>query len=161
MWQIGVWERDEGLAKGLATLPQAGASLVRCGRHPAQLAGRVFDLLVVSPQAAGWAGGGALSCRTALVPGGLAALTRQLPAERMLSYGMGPANTLTLSSMKEGRACVAVQREFAALDGTPVERQELVLDYDGAQPDLFLVRVGAALLLGAAELDDQPSSPRW
>ena len=160
MWQIGVWERDEGLAEAVAPLAQGLGSLVRCGRHPAQLAGHAFDLLVVSPQAAGWAGAGALSCRTALVPGGLSALTRLLPAERMLSYGMGPANTLTLSSLKEGRACVAVQREFTALDGALVERQELVLDYDGAQPDLFLARAGAWLLMGGMEAEGgQSSSP--
>lgn len=158
MWQIGVWERDEGLAEAVAPLARDRGSLVRCGRHPAQLAGRAFDLLVVSPLAAGWAGAGALSCRTALVPGGLSALTRLLPAERLLSYGMGPANTLTLSSLKEGRACAAVQREFSALDGTLVERQELVLDYDGAQPDLFLARVGAALLLAGGALQGAGSS---
>lgn len=100
MWQIGVWERDEGLAGALAATAQAQGCVVRCGRHPAQLMGRDFDLLVVSPQAAGWAGAGALHCRTALVPGGLSALTRLLPADRMLSYGMGPANTITLSSIR-------------------------------------------------------------
>ena len=66
----------------------------------------------------------------------------------MLSYGMGPANTLTLSSLKEGRACVAVQREFTALDGALVERQELVLPYSGPGPMPFLAQVGTALLLG-------------
>lgn len=153
MWQIGVWERDEGLAEQVAALAGGAGTLVRGGRHPAQLMGRNFDLLVVSPQAAGWAGASALSCRTALVPGGLAALTRLLPAERMLSYGMGPANTLTLSSMEGERAAVAVQREFSSLGGLLVERQELVLAYDGGPPDLFLARVGAALLLGLAGTD--------
>lgn len=56
MWQIGVWERDEGLAGALAATAQAQGCVVRCGRHPAQLMGRDFDLLVVSPQAAGWGG---------------------------------------------------------------------------------------------------------
>lgn len=84
----------------------------------------------------------------------------------MLSYGMGPANTITLSSIKEGRACVAVQREFPTLEGAPVERQEFVLDYNGAQPDLFLAQAGARLLLGMVqpELGDGPGqafSPSW
>ena len=43
---------------------------------------------------------------------------------------------------------MAVQREFIALDGRAVERQELVLPYDGSPPELFLVLAGAALLLG-------------
>ena len=147
MWQIGVWERDEGLADQVAAWSGGEQALVRSGCHPAQLAGRLFDLLVVSPQAAGWAGASALSCRTALVPGGLSALTRLLPADVAVSYGMGPANTLTLSSLEDGRASVAVQREFSSLNGLLVERQELVLPYDGTSPDLFLARIGAGLLL--------------
>lgn len=150
MWQIGVWERDEGLADQVAALASGGLALVRGGSHPAQLTGRVFDLLVVSPQAAGWAGAAALCCRTALVPGGLSTLTRALPAELAVSYGMGPANTLTLSSLEESRASVAVQREFPTLDGRLVDRQELVLPYSGGPPDLFLALTGAALLLGRA-----------
>lgn len=147
MWQIGVWEKDEGLAEQVAELAESQPALVRCGRHPAQLAGRAFDLLVVSPQAAGWAGAGALSCQMALVPGALASLTRYLPAQLAVSYGMGPANTLTLSSLEEEQASVAVQREFTALNGAAVERQELVLPYDGASPELFLARAGTWLLV--------------
>ena len=103
---------------------------------------------MVSPGATGWAGATALSCRTALLPGGLSALTRSLPADTVVSYGSSSRNTLTLSSLEEHRASVAVQREFVALDGRAVDRQELVLPYDGTPPDLFLVQVGAALLLG-------------
>ena len=40
MWQIGVWERDEGLA-GLAVRLTAGRARVRAGDHPAQLAGEL------------------------------------------------------------------------------------------------------------------------
>ena len=65
-----------------------------------------------------------------------------------MSYGSASRNTLTLSSLEERRAAVAVQREFIALDGGAVERQELVLPYDGTAPDLFLVLAGTALLLG-------------
>ena len=148
LWQIGVWEWDGDLAERAAELARGGHTLVRCGRHPAHFTGRVFDLLAVSPTAAGWAGAAAIRCRTALVPGGLSALTRTLTADQLLSYGMGPANTLTLSSMEDGRASVAIQREFTALDGSAIERQELVLPYDGSAPDLFLALTGTALLLG-------------
>ena len=151
MWQIGVWERDEGLAQQVAGLIRGRSAFLRAGCHPAQLAGRVFDLLGVSPQAAGWAGAGAIACRAALVPGGVAALTRLLPCERAVSYGMGAANTLTLSSLEDDRAAVAVQREFPALSGVLIERQELVLPYDGAPPELFLARTGAGLLLGGGK----------
>lgn len=148
MWQIGVWEQNEGLGDRIGEVAGGGSALVRACRHPALLAGVSLDLLVVSPAATAWAGGGALTCRTALVPGGLAALRRSLPADLFVSYGCASRNTLTLSGLREGKAAVAVQREFAALDGRMVERQELVLPYDGAPPELFLAQVGAALLLG-------------
>ena len=148
MWQIGVWERDEGLAERVTRLTQGAQALVRACRHPALLAGQALDLLVVSPGATGWAGAGALNCRTALLPGGLSALTRCLPAGTMLSYGSSSRNTLTLSSLDDLRASVAVQREFVSLDGRAVDRQELILPYDGRSPELLLAEAGAALLLG-------------
>ena len=148
MWQIGVWERDEGLAEGVSRLAQGTSALVRACRHPALLAGLNLDLLIVSPGASGWAGAGALHCRTALLPGGRSALTRLLPAGTVLSYGASSRNTLTLSSLDGDRASVAVQREFITLDGRAVERQELVLPCGGCSPDLLLAQAGAALLLG-------------
>lgn len=148
MWQVGVWERDEGLAERVSRLAEGTRTLVRSCRHPALLAGLSLDLLIVSPGATGWAGAGALNCRTALLPGGRSALTRALPAGIVLSYGASSRNTLTLSSLDEGRASVAVQREFIDLDGRAVDRQELVLPYDGGSPDLLLAEAGAALLLG-------------
>ena len=148
MWQIGVWERDEGLAERMGRLARGAGALVRACRHPALLAGLPLDLLVVSPGATGWAGAGALHCRTALLPGGRAALTRLLPAGTVLSYGASSRNTLTLSSLDGPRAAVAVQREFVSLDGRAVERQELILPYDGGAPELLLAQAGAALLLG-------------
>lgn len=148
MWQIGVWEHNEGLAERVTAMAAGGVALVRACCHPALLAGMELDLLVVSPGATGWAGAGTLSCHTALLPGGMSALTRALPADTVLSYGSSGRNTLTLSSLEDHRASLAIQREFVALDGRAVERQELVLPYDGTAPDLFLAQMGAALLLG-------------
>ena len=148
MWQIGVWEHNEGLAERICTLAEGRHAMVRACSHPALLAGTELDLLIVSPGATGWAGALVLFCRTALLPGGLSALTRSLPAGNILSYGPSGRNTITLSGLNEGRAAVAVQREFSSLSGHPVERQELVLPFDHtATPDLFLAQVGAALLL--------------
>ena len=154
MWQIGVWERDEGLAERVSRLAEGTQTLVRACRHPALLAGLTLDLLIVSPGATGWAGAGALNCRTALLPGGRSALTRALPAGVVLSYGASSRNTLTLSSLDGQRASVAVQREFIDLDGKAVDRQELVLPYDGGSPDLLLAEAGAALLLGRLAEDN-------
>lgn len=153
MWQIGVWEQEEGLAERVSRLAEHCPALVRACHHPALLAGLNLDLLVVSPAAAGWASAGTLSCRIALLPGGRSALTRNLPADVVLSYGACGRNTLTLSSLDELRASVAVQREFAALNGQIVDRQELILPYDGRSPDLLLAETGTALLLGRLPAD--------
>lgn len=147
MWQIGVWEQQEGLAEQVSRLAE-GVGLVRACSHPALLAGVELDLLIVSPGATGWAGAASLSCKTALLPGGLSALTRALPACTAISYGTAHRNTLTLSGLEGGKVAVAVQREFLTLDGKPVERQELVLPCRDLPPHLLLVQAGAALLLG-------------
>lgn len=149
MWQIGVWEHGEGLAERVSALAEGCHTLVRACSHPALLAGTPLDLLIVSPGAVGWAGALSLSCKRALLPGGLSALTRALPAVDILSYGPSSRNTITLSGLNEGHAAVAIQREFPDLNGCPIDRQELVLPFDGTTtPDLFLAQVGAALLLG-------------
>ena len=148
MWQIGVWERDEGVAERVSRMAGGCSALGGGCRQRARRGGFGVPLLVVPPGATGWAGAGALQCRTALLPGGRAALTRALPADTLISYGPSGRNTLTLSSLDELRASVAVQREFTALDGRTVERQELVLPYDGRPPELLLAEAGAALLLG-------------
>lgn len=147
MRQIGVWEHCEGLAEQVSRMAE-GTALVRACSHPALLAGIDLDLLIVSPGATGWAGASSLTCRMALLPGGLFALTRALPSHTAITYGTSPRNTITLSSLAEGRAAVAIQREFLTLDGRPVERQELVLPCPHTSPDLLLVQVGTALLLG-------------
>ena len=148
MWQIGVWEQEENLAERVTALAEGKHAMVRACSHPALLAGVELDLLVVSPGATGWAGALALSCHTALLPGGLSALTRSMPAGTVLSYGPSGRNTITLSGLNDGHAAVAIQREFLTLDGRPVERQELVLPCPHTSPDLLLVQVGTALLLG-------------
>ena len=149
MWQIGVWEQNEGLAEGIAALTDDRSALVRACSHPALLAGIDLDLLVVSPGAVGWAGAASLICRRALLPGGSAALIRALPGVDILTYGSSARSCITLSGFHEGRAAVAIQQEFSDLRGCGVERQELVLSFDGSTPtDLFLAQVGAALLLG-------------
>lgn len=147
MWQIGVWEQHEGLFALLQELAGERAD-VRQGTHPALLAGRRYDLLVVSPGSLGWAGAEALYCRTVLLPGAAGPAARALRADRAVSYGLSPRDTLTPSSLDGAHICVAVQRELIRLDGGVVERQELVLPYDGQQPELVLARTGIRLLLG-------------
>lgn len=147
MWQIGVWEQREGLYELVRELAGDRARVAQ-GEHPALLAGASYDLLVVSPHSMGWAGAAVLYCRTVLLPGAAGPLARSLLADRAVSYGLSPRDTLTPSSLDGTHICVAVQRELIRLDGGVVERQELVLPYDGRQPELALVRTGIRLLLG-------------
>lgn len=147
MWQIGVWEQSEGLG-ALARELSGEAAEVADAEHPALLAGREYDLLVVSPRAVGWAGAAALQCQTVLLPGSAGALTGSLRAERAVSYGLNPKDTLTVSSLSGERICVALQRGIIRLDGSVVEEQEIVLPYGGELPELVLARVGINLLVG-------------
>lgn len=151
MWQIGVWEQNEGLAEQARTLTGPARAAVRAGEHPALLAGELMDLLVVSPTAVGWAGAAALYCRTVLLPDSAGPLARSLLADRVVSYGLSPRDTITVSSLEEDHICVAVQRELIRPDGRVVEQQELVLPRTGGEsPELLLARTGVKLLL------DQP-----
>lgn len=146
MYQIGVWEQNEGLAELAREL--SGEAEVQGAEHPALLAGREYDLLVVSPRAVGWAGAAALGCETVLLPGAAGPLAGSLRAERAVSYGLNPKDTLTVSSLSGERICVALQRGLIRLDGEVVEDQELVLPYAGEPPELVLARVGIKLLAG-------------
>jgi len=150
VFQIGIWERDEGILEAVQDRLPVDTACLRPGRHPADLAGMELDLLVVSPGAVGWAGAGALDCRTVLLPGAAAPLARTLRTGQAVSYGTSPRDTLTFSSLEGDRLCVALQRELVTLEGAVVERQELVLPYPPESSPLhFLAVTGALLLLDA------------
>ena len=153
MRRVGVWEHGEGLWETLCGDLKAGGlarPAIFRGRHPAELAGKSLDLLVVSPGATGWAGAGSVICRLLLLPGSAGPLIRGMKVEGAVSYGSGTRNTITLSSLEGDQICLAVQRELVTVEGGIVERQELVLPYPAGQenPELFMARVGALLLLG-------------
>ena len=153
MRRVGIWERGEGLSEALWEDVRRGGLIppaVFCGRHPAELAGESLDLLAVSPGATGWAGAASVTCRLLLLPGSAGPLARGMRVEEVVSYGTGPQNTITLSSLEGDKICLAVQRELVTVEGGVVERQELVLPYPAGResPDLFMARVGTLLLLG-------------
>lgn len=138
-------------------------TLIRACSRPEGLSGTPLDLLIISPQASG-DGAEKLHCRTVLVPGDRSQALPHLTADLVVSYGIDPRNTLTLSSLEEDKAAVAVQRDFPALDGTLVEEQEIIFPCQrDANPLLLLAQAGAALLLGlpiepAADLGPLPQS---
>lgn len=153
MYRVGFWERDEGLFEaveaGREALGLERPEYVR-GVHPAAFVERAMDLLCVTPGAVGWAGAGAIVCRTVLLPGSSGPLARTLRAGSAVSYGSSPKDTLTISSLEGDQLCAALQRELVTVEGRVVDRQELVLPFrPGASPHLKLAVVGALLLLGA------------
>lgn len=149
MLQIGVWEQNEGLEQLAYALSAEAGGQVRAGSHPAVLAGERMDLLIVSPTAIGWAGAAALYCKTALLPDSAGPLARSLLAQRVISYGLNPRDTITVSSLREDQICVAVQRDLIRPDDTRVEQQELVFPRpEDCSIELLLAQVGTRLLLG-------------
>lgn len=88
------------------------------------------------------------ACGTALLPNQWSGLTaRQLRAERVVSCGLSPRDSLTLSSMGEEGTVVCVQRALLRPDGGEVEPQELPLGRTASPPEDVLVVVGLGLLL--------------
>lgn len=145
MVKIGIWEGEDGFAAALhPSLPVRAV----VSRHPAAFSDEFFDLLLVSPEASGWAGGCAIQCRTALLPGSAGPLTRVLKANSAVSYGGSVRDTLTISSLEGSQICVALQRDLLTLRGATLDRQEFVLPFPpGEDPNRFLALTGARLLL--------------
>ena len=84
------------------------------------LAVRRWDLLALTPQGLPAEG----SCLLLLAPGDCAEL-EGLRAERVVTYGLSPRDSLTLSSLAEPVLCV--QRALPRPDGTVIEPQEFPL----------------------------------
>lgn len=144
---VGIWERDEGIFPAVSAGAGPRRPRLIAGRHPAELAEPALDLLVVSPGATGWAGVSTVSCRTALLPGQAGPLARLLRGECVVSYGTSPKDTLTFSSLEGNRLCLALQRELVTLQGSVVERQELVLHLPPERSPLALLAAAGTLLL--------------
>ena len=147
MGLVGLWEEDDALSRALGSL-LPGQTVI--SHHPAAFAGREWELLLVAPSARGWAGARGLYCRNLFLPGSAAPLARLLRAERAVSYGASPRDTLTISSLDAPRISIALQRSVPTLSGGEVEEQEFPLLLPGdMDPLLFLALPGSRLLLGA------------
>lgn len=73
---------------------------------------------------------------------------RSFPAAQVVSYGLSPKSSLTLSSVEEEHLVVALQRELVTLTGQRVERQEFFCpEILGREATLAIA--GALLIAGA------------
>ena len=83
-------------------------------------------------------------CRLLLAPGDLPALPVQIQAETVVTYGLSPRDSLTLSSLAEPVLCV--QRALPRLDGTAVDAQEFPLPPLPGPAEALLPLLGLRLL---------------
>lgn len=144
MHRIGLLEGGTGCA-GLLSRALPPGLWARC--HPAQASG-VYDLLLVAPDWCGPLPAG-LTCRALLWPGRLGPLTEALEAGWVVSYGLTPRDSLTLSSLGRDGLCLALQREVVTLAGRSLEPQETPLrGFAGVEPELVLAWAGVMLLVG-------------
>ena len=97
---------------------------------------RCWPLLVLTRQGCEALGETAALCRVLLVPGDCAAPLAHIAAETVVTYGLSPRDSLTLSSLAEPVLCV--QRQMPRPDGGLVEPQDFPLpDLPGPAEELL------------------------
>lgn len=109
---------------------------------PAGLAGRTWDLLALTRRGRAALGRAEVSCRTLLIPGDS---PPPLRAETVITCGLSPRDSLTLSSLTEPVLCV--QRHLPRPDGAVIEPQEFPLPSLPGPPEELLPLLGLRLLL--------------
>jgi hypothetical protein len=115
----------------------------------AELSGSRPGILVLSENASGICLGDSerISCGILLLPGDFVVCDNRFEAGCIVTYGMSPKNTITLSSISETSCVLAIQREFLTAGGDFLERQEIKV-MGGMRPGCLLAVAGALLLLG-------------
>lgn len=117
-------------------------------RRAEELAEHIWPLLALTPEGcralAERRETGGVVCRLLLAPGDLQALPAQVRAETVVSYGLSPRDSLTLSSLTEPVLCV--QRALPRPDGAVVDPQELPLPPLPAPAEAMLPLLGLWLL---------------
>ncbi len=103
--------------------------------------GTVWDLLALTPEGCAHLAAGRLRCRVLLAPGG-----SRVPegADTVVTCGLSPRDSLTLSSLTEPVLCI--QRALPCLDGSVLEPQEVPLPPLPAPAELLLPLLGLWLL---------------
>lgn len=91
-----------------------------------------------------------VSCAILLVPGRCATrAVKLLSPECIIDYGMSGRDTITLSSIEEKKAVVALQRELITIEKTVLERQEIPIEFSRALlPEQLMVIAGSLLIMG-------------
>lgn len=109
---------------------------------PAGLTGRTWDLLALTRRGCAALGRAEISSRILLTPG---ECPPPLLSETVITYGMSPRDSLTLSSLTEPVLCI--QRILPRPDGAAVEPQEVPLPALPGPAEALLPLLGLQLLL--------------
>ncbi len=150
MTTIGILESGRGLSTFLTrTLPAALREQVELCPAGCLPPGEEADLLVVSPDLRREEDSPPLRCRVLLAPGRLSLLAGGLTAGWAVSYGLGPKDSLTVSSLEDSRMGLVLQREVVTLEGVCLDCQEFFLPrQEPVSPCYVLACAGVQLLLG-------------
>lgn len=107
-----------------------------------ELAEQVWPLLALTPSGCKSAGRG--RCRILLAAGDCRCALEEIEAETVVSYGLSPRDSLTLSSLRSPVLCV--QRALPRLDGTVIDPQEFPLPPLPGPAEELLPLLGLRLL---------------
>lgn len=112
-----------------------------------------YDFIAISGQTADietWRCSEKVSCGILLVPGKYASrAAKPCSPECIVAYGMSARDTITLSSIEEKSAVVALQRELPTLGGAVLDRQEIpVKSSSVTSPEELMAVVGSILIMG-------------
>lgn len=137
------------MESGIFDCPETWGGLLPIGvrrlRKAAELPEQSWDLLALTQAGCRFLSGEAVSCRTLLVPGDCPpGLLARLQAEAVISYGLSPRDSLTLSSLTEPVLCI--QRTLVRPDGGLVEPQEFPLSGLPGPAEELLPLLGLRLL---------------
>lgn len=118
-------------------------------RRDRELTEHIWPLLALTPEgcqalAENQADGGKIACRLLLAPGKLQALPPRLQAETVITYGLSPRDSLTLSSLRSPVLCV--QRALPRPDGVVIDPQEFPLPPLPGPAEALLPILGLRLL---------------
>ena len=118
-------------------------------RRDRELTEHIWPLLALTPKgcqalAENQADDGKITCRLLLAPGELQALPPRLQAETVISYGLSPRDSLTLSSLRSPVLCV--QRALPRPDGVVIDPQEFPLPPLPGPAEAILPLLGLRLL---------------
>lgn len=109
-----------------------------------ELSEHIWPLLALTRPACRELGSQRITCRVLLAPGDCGAALDHVRAEAVVSCGLSPRDSLTLSSLAEPVLCV--QRALPRLDGTVIDPQEVPLPPLPGPAEAMLPLLGLCLL---------------